>query len=615
MSDIDVTLTRANFDELNWEDTIRDIPSQECRDFYRPLFHKSREHQDLMEFEAARVYLILGNIAALYLSTPPYEYPFSNQDMLPFLQQITDEEWEILNQITPSVQIAEMRARLADYLWVEQRAFPMAQLAISAYLESANKLKNAEWWTEPFERIERAKDIWLSVAGVRNRSVENVAQFIEDLLDELDAEDEGIFSAKLMQSLLETEQGNPAKYISLAEKGATNNPGNKCPCQRPNRARMYWQVKAGWHNFAGQVEEAREALINVAETHVEEAQGHLVCRPNSYSQAVWHLNFAIEAFRRIGEMQERTDEVIRLYREYQRLSWEHEERTTNTQTVDLSQLVQIAQQAVGGKSQREAIIALALHAQPQNIETFRTMINEMAEHNPFYFHIPMFMFGPDARVTGVQDSLIVGTNEKKKEALDAQIFRKATYFQDAVARGFIRPALQQILIEHRLHIRTVSELMLNNPFVPPNREYIFTRGIYAGFMGDFLTAISLLIPQIEHSLRYILDANGIRVIGLGNDGVQDFHTLEALLKHPKLEEILGEDTVYDLRGLLIERFGSNLRNELAHGLLDSSVFFTDRCIYLWWLTLRLCCIPIFLAENSGTTEREMSETDVDESVV
>lgn len=611
MSDIDVTLTRANFDELNWEGTIRNIPNQECRDFYRPLFQKSREHQDSKEFEAARVYLILGNIAALYLSTPPYEYPFSNQDMLPFLQQITDDEWEILNQITPTVQVAEMRARLADYLWVEQRSFPMAQLAVSAYLESANKLKNADWWTKPFARIERAKDIWLSVGGVQNSSVENVAQFIEDLLDELDAEDEGIFSAKLMQSLLETEQGDPAKYITLAEKGATNNPGDKCPCQRPIRARMYWRVKAGWHNIAGQVEEAKKALINAAETHVEEAQGHLLCRPNSYSQAVWHLNFAIKAFRRIGEMQDRTDEVIKLYREYQRLSWEHEDRTTHTQTVDLSQLVQIAQQAVGGKSQREAIISLALHAQPQSIETFRTMINEMAEHSPFHFHIPIFMVGQDARVTGVQDSLIIGTNEEKQEALDAQIFRRATYFQDAVAKGFIRPALQQILIEHRLHVRTISELMLDNPFVPPNREYIFTRGIYAGFMGDFLIAISLLIPQIEHSLRYILDANGVRVIGLDDDGVQNFHTLETLLKHPKLVEILGEDTVYDLRGLLVERFGSNLRNELAHGLLDPSAFFTNRCIYLWWLTLRLCCIPIFLAENNEAVESETSEPGIE----
>ena len=74
----------------------------------------------------------------------------------------------------------------------------MAQLAISSYLESATELKNANSWTKPFDRIERAKDIWLSVGGVQNTNVDNVAQFIEDLLDELGAEDEGIFSAKLM---------------------------------------------------------------------------------------------------------------------------------------------------------------------------------------------------------------------------------------------------------------------------------------------------------------------------------------------------------------------------------------------------------------------------------
>jgi len=53
--------------------------------------------------------------------------------------------------------------------------------------------------------------------------------------------------------------------------------------------------------------------------------------------------------------------------------------------------------------------------------------------------------------------------------------------------------------------------------------------------------------------------------------------------------------VFDLRGLLIERYGSNLRNDMAHGLLDYEAFYSGPAIYFWWLTLRLCCTPVIAA--------------------
>jgi hypothetical protein len=45
-----------------------------------------------------------------------------------------------------------------------------------------------------------------------------------------------------------------------------------------------------------------------------------------------------------------------------------------------------------------------------------------------------------------------------------------------------------------------------------------------------------------------------------------------------------------LRGLLIERFGSNLRHQEAHGLLDDLEYNSTTVAYFWWLTLRLCVV-------------------------
>ena len=46
---------------------------------------------------------------------------------------------------------------------------------------------------------------------------------------------------------------------------------------------------------------------------------------------------------------------------------------------------------------------------------------------------------------------------------------------------------------------------------------------------------------------------------------------------PELEHALGRDMVFNLRGLLVEQHGSNLRNRMAHGLLDVHAFFYRPC--------------------------------------
>ena len=57
---------------------------------------------------------------------------------------------------------------------------------------------------------------------------------------------------------------------------------------------------------------------------------------------------------------------------------------------------------------------------------------------------------------------------------------------------------------------------------------------------------------------------------------------------PEIEDILGPNITFDLRGILIERFGHNMRNESAHGLMPEGAFYQPASVYLWWLVIRLC---------------------------
>ena len=123
--------------------------------------------------------------------------------------------------------------------------------------------------------------------------------------------------------------------------------------------------------------------------------------------------------------------------------------------------------------------------------------------------------------------------------------------------------------------------------------------------------LELLVPQIENSLRYVLQQNDVEVTTLNTQGVQERIRIGTILEHDVIIKIFGKDVVLDLQALLIERKYSNLRNEISHGFMSESSFFQPAVIYLWWLVIRLCLTPYYKgwqdAQDSGATKEDTDE--------
>ena len=88
-------------------------------------------------------------------------------------------------------------------------------------------------------------------------------------------------------------------------------------------------------------------------------------------------------------------------------------------------------------------------------------------------------------------------------------------------------------------------------------------------------------------------------------GIQQEMDLNELLYMPELGKVFNESLLFDMRGLLVEAFGGNLRNRLAHGLMDYEELHSSAVIYVWWLILHLCCVPIITASMEvGSAKQE-----------
>jgi len=117
---------------------------------------------------------------------------------------------------------------------------------------------------------------------------------------------------------------------------------------------------------------------------------------------------------------------------------------------------------------------------------------------------------------------------------------------------------------------------------------LFEHGINAYLADDQITAIHVLVPQIENSLRRLLPVLEIPTNKhrRSDTGVMVEKSLNNILEsEAAVTQFFGEDFVLYLRMFLCDPRGQNVRNKLAHGLMQPEQFhrgISDRLLHIMW---------------------------------
>jgi hypothetical protein len=591
MPSLNPPLTKDDFINSRWQDVVNSSERKDCLTYNNAFWKKAEEAKEARNVREQAVLEILAFITGAAIKPESTEEFFAE-----FFQNLTDEHLGFLAEIAPEISDPELHARVADILWVRRRDFRMAQLAVTAYLKSATELENSKNWNQCFKRIERA----LRLARRIRYQPEAVVAHIEAVLDRYNGEDPLWLSAKLMELLqdkklkLQEFIDPKKKYAALAEKAASSAE----TAHDWDRARTYWEIKAEWHHFEKDGEKKRAALMRAAETYVKEAEDALKRNPAPYLMASHHLQKAVEAFRSIRGTKEETADAKARAEEVHKLLIQHQgeslkELITISHDVDISDEVEQARAHVRGKEFQDALFALALLGVPTRVSHLRQRVQDTPLLSRF---MPVVMMNEMGKVVARQSS----DPDKAEADTRFEMYRLAVEYQRLHAQAYIEHARDQINLEHSVQVNDLLPIVSHSPFVPPEREYLFAKGLYAGLTGDFFTSTHILIPQIENSVRYLLWTRDAITSGLDQKGIQKEHYLTSTLyprNYPEITSIFDEDTLFDLQGLLVEHSGSNLRNRMAHGLINDDGFLSPLMSYLWWLTLRLCCLPILIHQQ------------------
>jgi hypothetical protein len=580
LSHAPAAVSKDDLAACGWRALVEAAPKREHL-YYASAFLKAAQHATNLPERAALE--LLGN--ACCLSVSKLYLGLNGLGPAHLLATFTDPQLDALFAFAKTEIDPELRARIADLVWTRHRERSAAEMAVDAYLYSAKMLEDHKEWVPPFDRIERAVQLAAKL-GKKNALFMRTIACVEDTIGRLDSAAGSFYPEKLMQLLLEHREGNPKTYAAKAVALA----------RAASAARDRWlaialhELAARWLDRDEDAEGARAQRTAGAEAFVNMA--HDAARANDFLQAAAHVQSAIAAYRKLGRSRNRVESLLRAMEDYQRRTVDQFKRFGST--VDLSETVTVAVEAVRGKATlREALFAFVALIRPPSVESLRNAVKSLAEASPLRFMMPRAVVDPDTgRTLGVRNGLSPsGPDQEFEDAM----FEHAAFLQHLTAAA-LEPARRLISEEHEIRDYDLVPLIWSSPFVPQGHELRIARGLVAGLRGDFLAAGAFLITQLENCVRYTLETEGVAVHGLDREGLQDVHHLDHLLSSPEATRTFGEENVFEMRGILIERFGSNLRNRDAHGLLRDEAYTSTHGIYLWLMALRLCLWPLLVAE-------------------
>lgn len=578
---------------LDWKSLLGESKTRACDDLHRTL---SRWIQGgTLAGPAKATWLTVEPVLALYIQLDvEAERPFHPVHLL---DAVEPDLLLGLVAVVDDVDSQDFRARVLDLAWLA-RASDHSRVgdAVHAYATSAMEQFDPHHWVHAYTRLKRCIEVGASV-GQKNQAFLDAVASVEAAIEQVGVADPLWLVHRLMSLLLRYRVGDPAKYAALAhdiasaarhayETGGVGD-GNQC-----ERERSYLDLEILWRRRLREDDAVRGLHLEVAEAFVRQAEGVITARwPSATSVAVHFLGGAIERLRKVGGESARVD-ALRLRQQVLQRDVVAEMKAVEV-SVDVTDAVKAAKAHVAGKPALPGLVALAFCHQPPGMADLEEEVRLQAQESPFKALVPQSFLGPRGTVLAEHTGVLKQTDDT---GFQLEVMRIAHARQSSLATMLLHPAAEQIRIEHGLAAPWFVGLAQASAFVPPGREESYGRGLAAGLAGDYDLAATLLCPQFEHAVRELFFARGIVTSTLPSSGVQNEFNLNQLLEHARATEVFGDELNFDLRVLLTEKAGANLRNDLAHGLLDDHAKIGAK-IYFWWMCLRLALVPVLAAQR------------------
>lgn len=201
---------------------------------------------------------------------------------------------------------------------------------------------------------------------------------------------------------------------------------------------------------------------------------------------------------------------------------------------------------------------------------------------------PIGVLGKDGKSIAKSRPIKKGDNDIDEGAFQDKLEHRTSEHMSFSSQILVGNTLRYIRSKFIIEERDIREIVEESIIAPKDRKEAYIKGLMSGFSGDFMTALYILIPQVENSIRELAIQCGEPVYNLNENGIEELKTMHAILELDGVKEKLDDDFLLSLKTIFCSKFGFNMRNNIAHGIFSDKDFNSYEALYTWWFILRMC---------------------------
>lgn len=493
----------------------------------------------------------------------------------PSVKKVTEQIIKYWTERAKTTKHPVLRARYADLVWDfnkvvtnESPHYSIAQIVIDSIIEIAQRNCHKHE-TSVIKKLERA----LNLAILLNDSsrIERVTDTIVDYEDSV-TQDLKLGLWGFAYDLL-FENDKVKLTADQKQKLIDDLEGHLLRASQPTKIKEIdpWAVEAAalrlarYYRKVGLSEDTKRVIVVAGNAFIQASSKASALQTSAWLQRV-HTTF-----KEFGLSDEAEKISIKL-REVGEKTKSELKSFSYTMEVPTEKMEKYIAALIEGELD-DVLTRIAAHYIPKKSEVEK-QLKELASKAPIAFLMPMElqdnMGRPLAKVGSLEEDLAGHTVKQMSQNMSIESI-------------FLRQVLESLVKKYPTFENLYVDYLFRSPIFEEDRKSIIGWGVKEYVNGNHMTAIHLLIPQIEKALRVLLEKAGGSVLKPARGGGFNLKVLDDLLRDPLLVQVFGEDIVFYFRALLVDPRGWNLRNRVCHGLCDASEFgssMSDRVIHV-----------------------------------
>ena len=511
----------------------------------------------------------------------------------PMPADIRGPQTQGLAQIARGITHPGLRARLADLAWTNDRKLgASATLAFDSYCDCAERLLDGRahpghglaelTLSEAIQYIERATVLDYVTRGRRKPQSQRIVELIRSIYSlARDRPEINIFKKA-------SELGLESKILAVGEIAIDAETVAEAIERGPKAfvIKVVLDFAAYMYGLAGDSESKRRCQLAAVDQAL--AMRQHVSTPGA--QAHW-IQTALFALRDIRDTDEKRRELRQELRYMQEDSLN--QMMEFSVPLDLEERQGRVQAAFDNLSLSDSLLALACISKSRSIEGLEQQARRSLDEHALRASFGVEYLDGDG-MTSAQTSGTDVDGESERGQLMATIEQHEGMRRHIVVVGSFEPARLSIIGKFDICEQDILPIVEQSPFVRREQVGLFSLGFTRLLQGDFRSAVHLLVPQMESSLRYILRLAGSDTAREYDDMTEENIGLEKILVglREELEKIIHPDIIMEIELLFHYKTGNKFRHNLAHGLLGAGGCYAPDAIYACWLLYHLTCIPL-----------------------